>query len=69
MYEEGNKIKAAKKLPATLLDGLRPLDQSKVLRDGLGNELVDSYTKLKMQEWRSYTSHLSDWERMNALDC
>jgi glutamine synthetase len=69
MYEEGHKIQAAKKLPATLLDASRLLDQSKVLRDGLGNELVDSYTKLKMQEWRGYTSHLSDWERMNTAEC
>ena len=25
--------------------------------------------KLKMQEWGEYTSHLSDWERSNTLDC
>jgi glutamine synthetase type III len=69
MYEEGHKIRSAKKLPATLLDALRLLDKSKVLRDALGNEVVDSYVKLKMQEWRSYTSHLSDWERTATLDC
>ena len=69
MYEEGHKIKAAQKLPGTLLDALRLMDRSKVLRDSFGDGLVDAYTKLKMQEWRSYTSHLSDWERMNTLDC
>jgi glutamine synthetase len=69
MYEEGHKIKSAQKLPANLLDALRLLDKSKVVRQGLGDELVDAYTKLKMQEWRSYTSHLSDWERQNTLDC
>ena len=69
MYEEGHKIKSAQKLPANLLDALRLLDKSKVVRQGLGDALVDAYTKLKMQEWRSYTSHLSDWERQNTLDC
>ena len=69
MYEEGRKIKSSKKLPATLLDALRLLDKSKILRDAMGDELVDSYLKLKMQEWRNYTSHLSDWERKISLDC
>jgi len=69
MYEEGHKIKSAQKLPTTLLDALRLLEKSKVLREALGGELIDSYTKLKLQEWRSYTSHLSEWERTNTLDC
>jgi len=69
MYEEGHKVKAAQKLPLTLLDALRLLENSKVLRDGMGDEFVNSYIKLKMQEWRDYTSHLSDWERQNSLDC
>jgi glutamine synthetase len=69
MYEDGHKVASAKRLPATLLDALRLLEQSKPLRAGLGDALIDSFLKLKMEEWRSYTSHLSDWERRNALDC
>ena len=69
MYEEGHKIKSAKKLPASLLDALRLLDKSKVMRDAFGAATIDSYIKLKMQEWRDYTGHLSDWERTNTLDC
>ena len=69
MYAEGHKVKSARKLPATLLDALRLLEKSKVLRAGLGDEFVDSYIKLKMQEWGEYTAHLSDWERRNTLDC
>ena len=69
MYEEGHKVKSARKLPATLLDALRLLENNRELRTGLGDEFVDSYIKLKMQEWREYTSHLSDWERKNTLDC
>ena len=69
MYEEGHKVRAAKKLPSTLLDALRVLEKNKTLREELGEEVVDAYIKLKMQEWREYTSHLSDWERQATLDC
>ena len=69
MYEQGHKVKSAQKLPVTLLDALRLLEKSKALRNGLGDEFVDSFIKLKMLEWRDYTSHLSDWERQNSLDC
>ena len=69
MYEEGHKVRAAKRLPASLLDALRLLEKSKVLRGALGEPLVNAYLKLKMEEWRSYTSYLSDWERANTLDC
>ncbi len=69
MYEEGHKVKAAKQLPTTLLDALRLLEKNKTIRKGLGEKLVDSFIKLKMQEWSEFTGHLSDWERKNALDC
>ena len=69
MYEEGHKVRAAKRLPSTLLDALRLLEKSKVLRAGLGEPLIKAYLKLKMNEWQSYTHHLSEWERANTLDC
>jgi len=69
MYEEGHTVPAAKRLPSSLLDALRLLENSKVLRAGLGDELIDAYIKLKMQDWRGFTSHLSHWEREHTLDC
>ena len=69
MYQEPEKAKGAKKLPLNLLDAVRLLDKSKVLRAGLGDELIDAYVKLKMQDWHAYTAHLSQWERDNTLDC
>ena len=69
MYEQGHTIKSAQKLPATLLDALRLFEQDKDLAAALGAEFVTSYIKLKMGEWRDYTSHLSEWERRNTLDC
>ncbi len=69
MYEEGDKVRSAKLLPSTLLDALRLLEKNKILKEELGAEVVDSYIKLKMMEWRDYTSHLSNWERQTTLDC
>ena len=69
MYEEGHKVKSAKKLPATLLDALRLMENDKKLKGILGDELIDSYIKLKMMEWREFTTHLSEWERVSTLDC
>ena len=34
-----------------------------------GLELVDSYVKLKLGEWKSYATSLSQWERDHTLDC
>ena len=69
MYEEGHKIKSAKRLPATLLDALRLLEKSKPLRAALGDELIDAFIKLKMNEWHEYTAHFSEWERRHTFDC
>jgi len=69
MYAEGYKARGAPRLPLNLLDALRLFKRDKVLRTGLGEELVDAYDKLKQAEWLNYTAHLSDWELTNTLDC
>ncbi len=69
MYTESHKAKGAKKLPLNLLDALRLFEKNKVIRDALGSEMSNAYDKLKLKEWNSYAHHLSDWERLNTLDC
>ena len=69
MYTEGHKATGVRRLPSNLLDAIRLFEKSKVLRATLGNELVDSYAKLKHQDWRSYSAAISQWERDNTLDC
>jgi glutamine synthetase type III len=68
MYTEGHTVDVKKKLPLNLLDALRALEASDVLKGALG-ELVPSYLKLKHEEWNSFASHLTDWERQTTLDC
>jgi glutamine synthetase len=63
MYAEPHKARGTKKLPLNLLDAIRLTDKSRGVRACRGNELIDSYVKLKTQEWESYCRDLSDWER------
>jgi len=68
MYTEGHTITNSKKLPLNLLDALRALEASDVLKDALG-EFVPAYLKLKFGEWNDYARFLTQWERENSLDC
>ena len=68
MYEEGRRLRRLRRLPANLLDAVRLLDKSRLVRDGLGDELVSAYVKLKLDEWRSYAGAISPWEREHTLD-
>jgi glutamine synthetase len=69
MYTQGHTVKRIRRLPLNLLDAVRLFDKSKVLREGFGEDLVGSYVKLKLSEWKSYSTALSQWERDNTLDC
>ncbi len=69
MYAEGHKARGAKRLPLNLLDALRLTEKSRVLRDAMGDAIIDSYIKLKMEDWDRYSRHLTQWERDYTLDC
>ena len=69
MYTEGHKAGKVKKLPLNLLDAIRDFNKSKVIRAGFGDGLVDSYVKLKEQDWNTFNKQLSSWERETTLDC
>jgi glutamate---methylamine ligase len=68
MYQDGHKVKGAPKLPLNLLDALRAFDKDKALKQVMGPEFSAAFLKLKMQEWNSFVSHFSDWERRHTLD-
>jgi glutamine synthetase len=69
MYTEGHTVKNAKRLPLNLLDALRLLEKSSVLKNGLGEAFVRSYLKIKHDDWNAYAQHLTQWERDTTLDC
>ena len=68
MYTDGHTVPDAKKLPLNLLDALRALETSVVMKDALG-AVVPAYLKLKASEWNDYARHLTQWERDVTLDC
>ena len=68
MYAEGHTVTDAPRLPLNLLDAIRAYDADPGLKAAMGEDFSAAYIKLKRQEWNSYTSHLSQWERDNTLD-
>jgi glutamate---methylamine ligase len=69
MYTEGHKVTGAKKLPLNLLDALRALENSAVLKNAFGEKTLAAYIKLKHDDWNAYSRHLTEWERQTTLDC
>ena len=68
MYAQGHTVRGAPKLPLNMLDALRAYDKDKGLKEAMGKQFSDAYLKLKMEEWNSFVSHFSSWERENTLD-
>ena len=69
MYATPELAGETKKLPLNLLDAIRNFDADESLKAALGDEFSAAYTKLKLQDWNSYSRHLTQWERDNTLDC
>jgi glutamine synthetase len=68
MYQDGHLVTDAPKLPLNLLDALRNYDKDAELKEALGAEFSNAYLKLKMQEWNSFATHFSEWEREHTLN-
>ena len=68
MYAQGHTVRGAPKLPLNLLDALREYDKDKSLKAAMGDEFSAAYLKLKQQEWNSFVSHFTQWEKDNTLD-
>lgn len=68
MYAEGHKVRGAPKLPLNMLDALREYDKDKELKAMMGAEFSSAFLKMKHQEWDSFVSHFSRWEKEHTLD-
>ncbi|MCT4555255.1 MAG: type III glutamate--ammonia ligase [Pelagimonas sp.] len=68
MYAEGHSITDAPKLPLNMLDALRAYEEDQELVETMGAEFSNAYLKLKNQEWNSFVSHFSRWEKEHTLD-
>jgi glutamine synthetase len=68
MYADGHLVTDAPMLPLNLLDALRQYNEDKELKKSMGDEFSEAFLKLKHDEWKSFTSYFSNWERDNTLD-
>ena len=77
MYTDGDNYPNIKKLPSNLEDALEYLSSSEVLLSAFGEKNITSYLKLKEQELKDFNSKetfskkepITNWEKINTLDC
>jgi glutamine synthetase type III len=69
MYTERHKAGEVRSLPLNLLDATRIFEASPVFAQAFGEEFVSAYAWHKHGEWRTFSCHLTDWERHHTLDC
>ena len=77
MYTDYKKYPNLSKLPDELQDALYELDNNKDLRRTIGEEVINSYIKLKNQEINEFEKDesfdkrnpITNWEKINTLDC
>ena len=50
-------------LPADLSAALDHLEKDKVMRDVLGEHILEHFVRAKRQEWHEYISHVHPWEQ------
>ena len=77
MYTDYKKYQNLKKLPNEIEDAIEELKESKELKESFGEEVINSYIKLKKTEIDEFnrkerfdkSSSVTDWEKNNTLDC
>ena len=77
MYTDYKKYQNLKKLPNEIEDAIEELEESKELKESFGEDIINSYVKLKNQEIASFNrderfdkkSSITDWEKNNTFDC
>ena len=77
MYTDYKNYPDLKRLPDDLEDALEKLEENKVLKEAFGEEVINSYLKLKKQEIDEFNKDevfdkrkdITEWERKNTLDC
>ena len=77
MYEDFAKYPNLPKLPDQLDQSLKQLKQNKEMNDAFGDDVINSYIKLRSTEIKEFdnvekfdkSKPITKWERQNTLDC
>jgi len=65
LFEIGDEVLAKlgiEQLPQSLSDALRTMEQSELAHDALGEHIFEWFLRNKRSEWRSYKTHVSNFE-------
>jgi glutamine synthetase len=54
-------------LPANLSEALDELEKDSLVRDALGEHILENFLRAKRQEWADYISHVHPWEQERYL--
>jgi len=55
-------------LPANLSQALDELEKDEVVKQSLGDHILENYLRAKRQEWAEYISHVHPWEQERYLE-
>jgi len=77
MYTDYKNYPDLSRLPDDLEDALEKLAENRVLKEAFGEDVINSYLKLKKQEIDEFNKdevfdkrkEITEWERKNTLDC
>jgi len=63
MTESEKQKRGISRLPATLKEALMEAENSKLVREVLGEHVWEKFLKLKEREWWEYSTIVTEWER------
>ena len=77
MYTEHDKYPNLEKLPDDLEESLEKLENNKCLKEAFGEQVINSYLKLKKLELKDFNTDnvfdkigsIPNWEKNSTLDC
>ena len=77
MYTDYKNYPDIEKLPNDIDESISELDNSREMRESFGEDVINSYLKLKKEEIKSFNNDevfdkkkpITEWEKKNTLDC
>ena len=77
MYTDYENYPNLERLPDDLYESLEKLNENKIVKEAFGEEVIDSYLKLKRKELNDFETEnvfdkegsITDWEKNNTLEC
>ncbi len=69
IYEAMEAGKQVKKLPMSLGEALKALEQNEVVQRGMPGEMYRLYHEYKSDEWARFMSTVTDWDNETYMEC